>query len=101
MNSVFVDSALADDERRRLIYEGQLFVYSPTPSSVALCEFAWKLCKEAFAPFDPRDAQFAMHVEQYADILKVLKPKFSIGEHGHIAFFKDTEGNKVALHSPH
>ena len=32
---------------------------------------------------------------------KVLKPKFSIGEHGHIAFFKDTEGNKVALHSPH
>ena len=30
---------------------------------------------------------------------KVLKPKFSIGEHGHIAFFKDTEGNKLALHS--
>jgi uncharacterized protein len=29
----------------------------------------------------------------------VLRPKFSIGDHGHIAFFKDTEGNKVALHS--
>ncbi len=30
---------------------------------------------------------------------QVLKPKFGIGEHGFIAYFKDTEGNKVALHS--
>jgi len=29
----------------------------------------------------------------------VLKPKFGIGEHGFIAYLKDTEGNKVALHS--
>jgi predicted enzyme related to lactoylglutathione lyase len=29
----------------------------------------------------------------------ILKPKFSIGEHGFIAYFKDPEGNKVALHS--
>ena len=26
-------------------------------------------------------------------------PKIAIGEHGFIAHFKDTEGNKVALHS--
>ena len=30
---------------------------------------------------------------------KILKAKFGIGEHGFIAYFKDTEGNKVALHS--
>ena len=30
---------------------------------------------------------------------KVVKPKFAIGEHGFIAYFTDTEGNKVALHS--
>ena len=30
---------------------------------------------------------------------KMLKDKFSIGEHGFIAYFKDTEGNKVAFHS--
>ena len=30
---------------------------------------------------------------------KVLQPKFAIGQYGFIAFFKDTEGNKVALHS--
>jgi predicted enzyme related to lactoylglutathione lyase len=30
---------------------------------------------------------------------KVLMPKTSIGEHGHIAFIMDTEGNIVGLHS--
>jgi predicted enzyme related to lactoylglutathione lyase len=29
----------------------------------------------------------------------VLKPKFSIGEHGFIALFKDTEGNLLGLHT--
>jgi predicted enzyme related to lactoylglutathione lyase len=30
---------------------------------------------------------------------KVLQGKTSIGEHGFIAYFKDTEGNRVGLHS--
>ncbi len=30
---------------------------------------------------------------------KTLVPKTSIGEHGFIAHFSDTEGNRVALHS--
>jgi hypothetical protein len=29
----------------------------------------------------------------------VVKPKFSIGQHGFIALFNDTEGNLVGLHS--
>ena len=29
----------------------------------------------------------------------VLKPRFSIGEHGFIGIFRDTEGNTVGLHS--
>jgi predicted enzyme related to lactoylglutathione lyase len=29
----------------------------------------------------------------------VIKPRTSIGEHGFIAIFKDTEGNGVGLHS--
>jgi predicted enzyme related to lactoylglutathione lyase len=29
----------------------------------------------------------------------LMKPKFSIGEHGFIALVKDTEGNVVGLHS--
>lgn len=30
---------------------------------------------------------------------KVLKEKFSIGQHGFIGFFLDTEGNRLAFHS--
>lgn len=30
----------------------------------------------------------------------VVMPRTSIGEHGFIAMFRDTEGNRVALHSP-
>ena len=32
---------------------------------------------------------------------KIAQPKTSIGENGFIAFFLDTEGNKVGLHSMH
>jgi predicted enzyme related to lactoylglutathione lyase len=31
----------------------------------------------------------------------VLLPKTSIGEYGFMAHFHDSEGNRVALHSPH
>ena len=30
---------------------------------------------------------------------KVVKPKFSIGQYGHIALVTDTEGNMIGLHS--
>ena len=30
---------------------------------------------------------------------KVLKDKFSIGDHGHIALVQDNEGNIIGLHS--
>jgi predicted enzyme related to lactoylglutathione lyase len=32
---------------------------------------------------------------------KIAQPKTGIGENGFIAFFLDTEGNKVGLHSMH
>jgi hypothetical protein len=76
MNSLLIDSPAHDDERRRLLFQGDLFVYSATPSSRALCEFAQKLSEEAFAPHDPRKAQFEMAPEKYAAILEGLKPKF-------------------------
>ena len=32
---------------------------------------------------------------------KIVKPKFSIGQYGYIAFVNDTEGNMIGLHSLH
>ena len=76
MNALIFDSPAQDEERRRLLYQGQLFVYSPTASSRALCEFARHLSEEAFAPHEPTKAQFEMPQEKYAAVLELLKPKF-------------------------
>jgi hypothetical protein len=76
MNTVFFNDRMNDDERRRQLYQGQLFVYAPTRHSLELCDLARELAQQAFSPHDPRDAQFALPVEKYVEILAVLKPKF-------------------------
>lgn len=76
MNSVLVDSNMHDNERRSALYGGQLFVYSPTPSSSELCRLAHSLSTEAFSPLDPKIAQHELSVEKFASILEKLKPTF-------------------------
>ena len=76
MNTVFLDATMTDEERRTQLYNGQLFVYSPTKSSLELASFAQELAAEAFAPHAPEEAQYALPVETYVDILAALKPKF-------------------------
>lgn len=76
MNTVFFDSGVNDDTRRKHLYDGQIHVYSPRPSAVELCNFARQMCEEAFAPHDPQLAQYRLPVERFAAILAELKPKF-------------------------
>ncbi|HET6323481.1 MAG TPA: phytanoyl-CoA dioxygenase family protein [Planctomycetaceae bacterium] len=76
MSAILFDAALTDEGRRQQLYHGALLVYSPTPSSLELCKFARDLAREAFAPHDPEEAQFALPVEKYVEILALLKPKF-------------------------
>jgi hypothetical protein len=76
MSNLFVDSTLDDAARRERLYDGDLFVFSPCASALALAEFGQDLVKQAFAPHDPRDAQQHMEVERYAAILAELKPRF-------------------------
>ena len=75
-NTVLFDSDVDDSVRREQLYDGQLFVYSPTPSSLALVQLARDLISEAFGGRDPETAQGAMPVEHYAAVLAELKPKF-------------------------
>jgi len=75
-NAFYHDPSISDDERRKLLYGGQLVVYSPRASSLSLCAFARQMIEEAFAPLDPRTAQHEMGVEQYAELLARLKPAF-------------------------
>jgi len=76
MNTVYFDPDFTDAVRRQQLYEGQLFVYSPRPSSIALCEFARGMIEQSFKGMDPRTAQDKMDVEEYAAILGQLKPNF-------------------------
>jgi len=76
MSTVYFDSRVGDAERRRLLFEGSLFVYSPRPSTLELCQLARDLLEEAFPGLAPARAQHAFSVEAYAQILAELKPKF-------------------------
>ncbi len=76
MSTVYFDATISDELRRRQLYCGQLFVYSPRPSSLAFCDFARGMIEEAFGGIEPRSAQDHMAVEKYAAILSNLKPQF-------------------------
>lgn len=76
MNTVYSNSPMDDEARRQQLYEGQLFVYSATPTSLALIEFARELISEAFGSLDPETAQDEMPVEEFAKLLADLKPRF-------------------------
>jgi hypothetical protein len=76
MNTIYYDSPVSDDLRRQRLYQGQLFVYPPRPSTIEFCKFAGHLIEQAFEGLDPRRAQERLSVERYAQILGELKPKF-------------------------
>ena len=75
-NTIYFDSRVDDTTRRRQLYDGQIFVFSPNTSSLALCALAREMIEEAFGPLDPLKAQYSLPVEKYVEILAQLKPKF-------------------------
>ena len=75
-NTIFYDVPFTPDERRKLLFEGQLLVYSPRKSTLDFINHARKLIVDAFAPLDPETAQYHMPVEKYAETLQKLKPEF-------------------------
>lgn len=76
MTNILFDSNHDEMTRRERLYAGDIYVYSPTDSTRELCQFADSLSREAFEPFHPATAQHELPVEEYVEILKVLKPKF-------------------------
>jgi hypothetical protein len=76
MSTVYFDSSLNDDTRRQHLYDGHLFVFSPRPSTIALCDHARQMIAEAFRPHDPQTVQNVLPVEECVQILAKLKPAF-------------------------
>lgn len=76
MTCVYFDPTWDDAERRAHLYAGDILVLGPTPASLALCDFAREVLADAFAPHDPRDAQFHMSVEDFVARFAPAKPAF-------------------------
>jgi hypothetical protein len=76
MTTVHFDARIDDDARRRALYNGDIFVYQPTPATLRLCSFARDLVEKAFAPLDPRRINELLSVESCVAILAELKPRF-------------------------
>lgn len=76
MNTAYFDSKADDDTRRQRLFQGQIFVFSPRRSTLALAAFAKELIEEAFGSIDPLEAQYYMPVERYVEIVAPLKPQF-------------------------
>ncbi|MGH8177910.1 MAG: hypothetical protein ACREV5_16770 [Steroidobacter sp.] len=76
MTAIYFDRKVDDDTRRREIFEGSLYVYSPNEHSFALCEIARELLSEGFSGRDPRLAQHELDVKEFAAILAQVKPRF-------------------------
>jgi hypothetical protein len=76
MHTVYVDSASGERERLERLYAGELLVFTPRPSTIALCDFAREMIEEAFAPHHPLEAQFHMPVEEWVGRFGPVKPAF-------------------------
>jgi hypothetical protein len=76
MTVVHHDSRLGDGDRRSALYQGDIFLTSPDPATIAFCEFTRGLIEEAFGDLNPEVAQTAMPVGRYVEVLSELKPKF-------------------------
>ena len=76
VDTAYLNSNANDDERRRQLFDGQIFVFSPRSSSLALVDHARAMIEEAFDGVDPLMAQYHMPVERYVEICQPLKPAF-------------------------
>jgi hypothetical protein len=74
--NIYYASKMTDDARRRELYQGSIFVHSPSPSAGKLCQLAQELIEEAFGPMDLLKVQDSVPVERCVEILAALKPKF-------------------------
>lgn len=76
MTALYVNASHGDDQRRARLYEGQLYLYAARESTKALCQFAGELCRQAFAPLHPTEAQHSMKVEDFVRVAADVKPRF-------------------------
>jgi hypothetical protein len=73
---MLVDSTLDDEQRRRELHAGRVFMFSPLPSSLALCERARQFAREALSPHEPHTARFQLDADEHAAALRRVREEF-------------------------
>ena len=53
MATIFIDDPMPEAQRRGRIYDGDIFVFGPRPSVLALAALARQMLEDAFAPTTP------------------------------------------------
>jgi hypothetical protein len=71
------ETNLTDDERRRRLYDGEVFCIPRRETVKAFTQFAFGMITQAFGSHDPLTAHNELTVEEYVEILAKLKPRFT------------------------
>jgi hypothetical protein len=74
---VSTETNLTDDERRRRLYDGEVFCIPPRDTVKAFTQFAFGMITQAFDGHDPLTAHNELAVDEYVEILATLKPRFT------------------------
>jgi hypothetical protein len=74
--NIYYASSMSDDERRRELYRGSLFLMPPSEHARRLCGLAHSLLEEAFQGYDPLRIHEHISAEECAAVLGELKPRF-------------------------
>jgi hypothetical protein len=65
VHTLYVDARLREEERRQRLYAGNICAFTPQQTTLALCDVARELIDEAFAPYDPLEAQYHMPADEW------------------------------------
>lgn len=80
VSGIFLNHQANADQRRNLIYEGNILLYTPSPAILALCNYAQELIQNTFDDKSPLTAQERFDVEEFVRRISVLKSEFTNGQ---------------------
>jgi hypothetical protein len=81
MASIYLNHELEDDSRRRLIFGGELLLYTRQNATAVLADHAISMISKAFEPYEPERAQFSLSVEEFIRRVGPLKTAFTNDPH--------------------
>lgn len=76
MSAIYLDSVCDDRFRRHRLYAGDLFVYSPTPATIRICELARNLIEKSFPDLDPLRVHESLPARECLSALSHISQQF-------------------------